>query len=157
MSDDSLSISMTGQDALIRKLERFHPDVIPAATRAIAEALKGILAKYPGPVKRPIQWASRAQRTWYIAERRRQGLGPYRRNSDPWSQRLGASWATANRGQDAVVGTRVTYAPMVQSDKMQQPMHRNTGWITDKSAIQQAQRERVSERVWGQVVGKWDR
>ena len=153
----SFEFEIHGDDALIAKLNKFHPEVIPAATRAIAEALKGFLAKYPGPVHKPIQWASPAQRTWYINARRQAGLGPYRRNSDPWSQRLGPSWATANRGMDAVVGTRVTYAPWVQSDKQQQPMHKATGWVTDKQAIDKAKEERVAERVWDQVVGKWDR
>ena len=153
----SIDFEIHGDAALIRKLSRFHPEVIPGATRAIAEALKGYLAKYPGPVKKPIQWASPAQRTWYINARKAAGLGPYRRNSDPWSQRLGPSWATANRGMDAVVGTRVTYAPWVQSDKQQQPMHKATGWVTDKQAIDKAREERVAERVWDQVMGKWDK
>lgn len=153
----SMTFEIKGDADLLRKLERFHPDVIPAATRAIAEALKGYLAKYPGPVHKPIHWASFRQRTAYIAQRRAAGLGPYVRNSDPFSQRLGPSWATANRGQDAVVGTRVTYAPWVQSEAQQQPMHKATGWVTDKQAIDQAKQERVAERVWDQVVGKWDR
>lgn len=153
----SLEISLNGADRLIRKLERFHPEVIPAATRAIAEALKGYLAKYPGPVAKPIKWASMRQMIWYTNARKAAGLGPYRRNSDPWSQRLGPSWATANRGSDAVVGTRVTYAPWVQSDKQQQPMHKATGWVTDKQAIEKAQQERIADRIWGQVVEKWDK
>lgn len=153
----SFEFEIHGDDALIAKLNKFHPEVIPAATRAIAEALKGYLATYPGPVHKPIQWASMRQKVWYTNARKQAGLGPYRRQSDPWSQRLGPSWATANRGMDAVVGTRVTYAPWVQSDKQQQPMHKATGWVTDKQAIEKAREERVAERVWGQVVDRWDR
>ncbi len=152
----SLSFEFKGADELLAKLAKF-PGVIPAATRAIAEALKNIITVYPGPVHRPIVWASPAQRAAYIAKRREAGLGPYVRNSDPFSQRLGASWATANRGNSAIVGTRVTYAPWVQSDKQQQPMHKATGWVTDKQAIEKAREERVAERVWGQVVEKWDK
>ena len=152
----NLVFEVHGADELIAKLGRF-PGVIPAVTRAVAESLRSILATYPGPVAKPIQWTSPKQRAWYIGERRRQGLGPYRRQSDPWSQRLGPSWATENRGQDAAVGTRVTYAPWVQSAKLQQPMHAATGWVTDKQAIDQAKQERVAERVWDQVVGGWDK
>jgi len=152
----SLSFEFKGADELLAKLAKF-PGVIPAATRAIAEALKGILAVYPGPVKKPIAWASRRQMIWYTNARRKAGLGPYTRGSDPWSQALGKSWATDNRGDNAVVGTRVTYAPWVQSDKQQQPMHKATGWVTDKQAIEKAREERVAERVWGQVVSRWDR
>jgi hypothetical protein len=153
----SLDFEIKGDTALIRKLSRFHPEVIPAATRAIAEALKGYLAKYPGPVHKPIKWVSMRQRTAYIAQRRAAGLGPYVRNSDPFSQRLGPSWATQNRGIDAVVGTRVTYAPWVQSDKQQQPMHAATGWVTDKQAIEKAQAAHVADRIWKQIVEKWDK
>ena len=153
----SLELEIHGDKELIAKLNRLQPEVVPAATRAIAEALKGYLAKYPGPVHKPIKWASMRQRTWYINARREAGLGPYVRNSDPWSQRLGPSWATANKGMDAVVGTRVTYARMVQSDKDQQPMHKATGWITDKQAIEKAAQEHVAQRVWQQIVEKWDR
>lgn len=153
----SMTFEIKGDADLLRKLERFHPQVIPDLTRGVAEELRDKIAKEPGPVSRPIRWASRKQKIWYIAARRAAGLGPYVRNSDPWSQRLGPSWATANRGQDAIVGTRVTYAPWVQSEESQQPMHKATGWVTDKQAIDQAKQERVAERVWDQVVGKWDR
>ena len=153
----NMTLEIKGDAALIRKLERFHPEVIPDTTRAVAEALKGFLAKAPGPVHKPIQWASRRQKVWYAAARKAAGLGPYVRNSDPWSQRLGPSWATANRGIDAVVGTRVTYAPWVQSEAQQQPMHKATGWVTDKQAIEKAQQERVAERVWQQIVSRWDK
>lgn len=153
----SLEFDIRGRRELLRKLEYFRPDVLPNVTRAIAEALKGYLAKYPGPVAKPIKWASMRQMIWYTNARKAAGLGPYRRNSDPWSQRLGPSWATANRGIDAVVGTRVTYAPWVQSDKQQQPMHKATGWVTDKQAIEKAQQERIADRIWGQVVEKWDK
>lgn len=154
----SLEISLNGADRLIRKLERFHPEVIPAATRAIAEALKGYLAKYPGPSHSPVKWASMRQKVAYFAMRRKAGLpAKYTRNSDPMSQRLGPSWATENRGMDAVVGTRVKYAPWVQGSKQQQPMHKATGWITDEQAIQKAAEEQVAKRVWDQVVRKWDK
>jgi hypothetical protein len=36
-------------------------------------------------------------------------------------------------------------------------MHKATGWVTDKQAIDQAKQERVAERVWDQVVGGWDK
>ena len=151
-----LEFEVNGADALIAKLGRF-PGVIPAVTRAVAESLRSILATYPGPVAKPIQWTSPKQRAWYIGERRRQGLGPYRRQSDPWSQRLGPSWATENRGQDAAVGTRVTYAPWVQSAALQQPMHRNTGWVTDAQAIQQGRDRNIEEQAWNRAIAAWDK
>lgn len=154
----SVSLEIKGVDKLLRKLSgpRFER-AVRALTRGVAEVLKGKMNRYPGPVKRPIQWASARQRGWYIGARRKAGLGPYKRNSDPWSQRLGPSWTTENRGQDAVVGTRVTYASWVQSEEKQQPMHRNTGWITDAQAVAQARREAVAQKVADRVIGSWIR
>jgi len=152
----SLSFELKGDKPLIAKLQSF-PGVMPKVTRAIAEALKGIISRYPGPVHKPIQWASPAQRTAYIAQRRAAGLGPYRRQSDPFSQRLGPSWATQNRGNDAVVGTRVTYAPWVQDSKRQQPMHKATGWITDAEAIQKGQEQHIEREAWDRVIAAWDK
>lgn len=150
----TVSFEIKGIDKLLRKLDgpRFE-QAIKALTRGVAEVLKGHLAKAPGPVARPIQWASNKQRAWYMHNRK--GMGPYRRNSDPWSQRLGPSWATENRGIDAVVGTRVTYAQWVQSEQYQQPMHRNTGWVTDQQAVEQAQQERAADKVAERVIGSW--
>lgn len=150
----SVTFEIKGLDKLLRKLSkpRFE-QAVQSITRGVAEVLKGKLAKYPGPVAKPIQWASRKQRAWYMAARK--GMGPYRRNSDPWSQRIGPSWTTENRGLDAAVGTRVTYAPWVQSAEKQQPMHRNTGWITDRGAIQQADSENVPERIAERVISSW--
>jgi hypothetical protein len=152
----NLTYEITGLDKLQRKLSpaKFQ-QAVKAITLGVAEVLKGKLSKYPGPVKKPIQWASNKQRAWYLATRRKAGLGPYTRNSDPWSQRIGPSWATENRGIDAFVGTRVTYAKWVQSEEFQQPMHRNTGWITDKGAVQQAESENVPERVAERVLRSW--
>lgn len=150
----SFSIEIKGIDKLLAKIGQGRGErAIEATTRGIAELLKGMIAKYPGPVKRPIQWTSPAQRAWYMHAR--QGMGPYRRNSDPWSQRLGPSWTTQQRGLDAVVGTRVTYAKWVQSEENQQPMHRNTGWVTDQQVIERGQREKIADNVWNKVVKAW--
>jgi hypothetical protein len=151
----SMTFEIKGDAELLHKLERFHPQVIPDLTRGVAEELRDKIAKEPGPVSRPIQWASRKQKIWYIAARRAAGLGPYVRNSDPWSQRLGPSWATANRGIDAVVGTHVTYAPWVQSEAKQQPMHKATGWVTDEQAIEEVQKSKAAERIMEEVLSKW--
>lgn len=152
----SITFEIKSIDKLLRKLEpRRFEQAVKALTRGVAEVLRGHLAKAPGPVKRPIQWASRKQQVWYMHARA--GMGPYVRNSDPWSQRIGPSWATENRGLDAAVGTRVTYAPWVQSDAQQQPMHRNTGWVTDRQAIEQAQQEGAAQKVADKVIGSWIR
>ena len=151
------SIEIKGLAALTRKLgaQRVN-DMIRKTTLGVAEVLKGHLAKYPGPSHRPVVWSSRKQRAWYFAMRAKQGLPlKYARNSDSMSQRLGPSWATKNQGQNAIIGTRVTYARWVQNEEEQQPMHRATGWITDQGAIEKAQQEGAAETVWQRILGSW--
>ena len=105
----TVSIEVKGLDELTKKFGAGALPIIRALTRAIAEELKAELAHYPGWVKLPFAFASRRSRGYYFAMRRKAGLGPYVRNSDPYSQRLGPSWATESRGAaDAAVGTRVT-------------------------------------------------
>jgi hypothetical protein len=115
-------------------------DIKPAirsGSLAIGQEVRAELARYPGGVAAPVAWVSARQRRAYFAMRRKAGLGPrYVRNSDPMSQRLGPSWTVEPKGDmGAVVGTRATYAPWVQSKARQQPMHRATGWSTDEQAV----------------------
>jgi hypothetical protein len=98
------------------------------------------LMKYPGKPSYPLKWASAKQRRWYFATRLgtkgKPGPGlPYRRLSDPMSQRLMQSWAIERTPDGSIIGSRATYAPMVQSSEMQQPMHEETGWPTDEQVI----------------------
>ena len=153
---DAVTLEIKGLDVLMAKLGQGATPVLRTLTRGIAEEVKGEIARYPGPVKRPIQWASDKQRRWWFATRRKAGLGPYVRNSDPWSQRLGPSWATAQRGEtSAVVGTRVTYAPWVQSARLQQPMHANTGWVTDEQAVKTVNESGEVENMLRDILRKW--
>jgi hypothetical protein len=149
----NLSVTIRGLEQLRAKLGKGADPIIKALTRGIAEDLRARIAKYPGPVKHPIEWASPAQRGAYFAKRK--GMGPYTRGSDSWSEKLGPSWATENRGLDAVVGTRVSYAPWVQSKERQQPMHRNTGWVTDEEVIRAAIDENVPEKTLEEVLREW--
>jgi len=149
----NLSITVRGLEQVRAKFGKGADSIIKALTRGVAEDIRARIAKYPGPVKYPILWTSNRQRRAYFAKRG--GDLPYTRQSDTWSQRLGPSWATENRGVDAVVGTRVTYAPWVQSKEKQQPMHAKTGWITDEEAIQASMGARVPERILEEVLRKW--
>ena len=133
-----ISIKIVGLEEVARKVNVNLKPALRASTFAIGEEIRNNLTKYPPRRHDPVKWTSRKQRIYYFAMRRKKGLPlGYTRGNDPMSQRLGASWATAHKGDtDAVVGTRVKYARWVQSDKDQQPMHKETGWITDKQAIE---------------------
>jgi len=151
-----LSYEIVGLDKLVKKYGKGAKPIIRDVTRGIGEELVKALAHYPGPVVYPVQWVSPAQRAAYFAKRRKHGLGPYVRNSDPFSERLGPSWATEERGEvNTVVGTRVSYAPWVQSAKEQQPMHRATGWVTDEQAIEEVRASGAAERILDDALGKW--
>lgn len=149
----NFTVTINGLDKLVAKYGKGASTIIKALTRGIAEDVRARMAKYPGDVKYPIQWTSPAQRRAYFAKRK--GMGPYVRQSDSWSERLGPSWATENRGIDAVIGTRVSYAPWVQSKERQQPMHKNTGWVTDEDAIQAAIDANVPEKTLEEVLNAW--
>ncbi len=148
-----VTFEVRGLDGLVKRYGAGAGPILQAVTRGIAEEIREKIAKYPGPVKRPVEWKSAAQRAWYIAARR--GMGPYKRQSDSWSQRLGPSWATSQRGLGAVVGTRVSYAPYVQSAEQQQPMHRNTGWVTDKQVVDEVQASGAAEKILKEVLRDW--
>lgn len=97
---------------------------LPAFYLGIGEAIKNKIQPYPGPVRRPIRWASERQRRYVLARVRPL---PYRRQTHPLSQRLATSWRVRAERRGAVVVSRARYARHVVGDR-QQPMHRATGW-----------------------------
>ena len=149
------TIEIRGLDALQRKLGAGARPIIRVVIKGVAEALRDAIAEYPGPVSYPIQWTSPAQRAAYHAKR--QGLGPYVRQTDPFSRRLGESWHTELRGDtEAVVGSGdVPYARWVQSAEQQQPMHAATGWTTDEEAVEKVEQSRAAERLLESAISKW--
>lgn len=151
-------IEVKGLEELIAKLNGTAPKVIGDITMAVGQLVRDAMAKEPKARTGPVKWASAKQRSWYHWARAK-NVPPlplqYTRNSDPWSQRLGPSWAVERWGQmDAAVGTRVTYAKWVQSEEFQQPMHEATGWKTDKDAVEEVRRSGAVERIVSDVVKK---
>jgi hypothetical protein len=130
-----------GLDELLKALGHFAtPDAtaetVKPALAATAEEIRSYLARYPRKPSYPLRWASMRQK-FYVLYVLRKGMGPYRRSTDPGSQRLQASWAVEqNERWRVIVGTRVTYAPYVQGKEKQQPFHADTGWVTDEAAVQ---------------------
>ena len=149
----SYRIEVKGLDEVERKLSVNLGQALEPAFRAVGEEVRAEIAQYPGPVSHPIRWASERQRRFYFAMRREAGLSPgYVRQSDAMSQRLGPSWAVETSPMRAVVGTRVGYAPYVQAEEMQQPMHAATGWKTDKQAAEAVAASGKIERIFEQLI-----
>ena len=150
-----ITIQINIPASLGRKLE---PAVIARALDATLEGCANVvhanIARYPGSVRYPIQWASEKQRRFYFAMRRKAGLSPqYVRGSDPMSQRLGASWTVARSGQLSwTIGTRVTYARFVQSADSQQLFHYNTGWKTDRQAAMEFVQSGKAQQIAGMAI-----
>jgi hypothetical protein len=128
-------------EELSRALDKMDETVLKGIKRGafkIGEHAKNKLMRYPGRPSYPIKWASKKQRSWYFASRRAAGLDiRYTRKSDPWSQRLQQSWSVEKTTDGAIVGSRATYAPFVQSSELQEPMHEATGWRTDAQAVEE--------------------
>ncbi len=109
----------------------------------VAQLLRAAIAQYPPPPKYPLRWASPRQRFWFLRAVKEGRIEvPYRRQYSPTSQRLGPSWTVATEGGQTFVGTRVTYAPYVQSAAHQQPFHADTGWKTDEQAAREVAESR---------------
>jgi hypothetical protein len=136
----SYSISITGLQQVKAMLGRDFRPTMQVGLKKIAVDVLNELATPPGPVHLPLHFASAKQRGWfiksYLPSRKARGLGRWKRESDPDSKGLLKSWHVATTGPMRVIVANkgVPYAPWVQSAAQQQPMHKATGWVTDKQA-----------------------
>jgi hypothetical protein len=133
------------------------PETKRGALWAIGEEIRDHIARYPPPPRYPLRWASQKQK-FYVLRILRKNLGKYVRRFDPMSQDLGGSWTVAWDANRVVVGTRVTYAPYVQSAKHQQPFHRDTGWVTDEQVVKEVKASKVIEEIVSEALrNAWHR
>ncbi|MFA6134453.1 MAG: hypothetical protein WC869_10615 [Phycisphaerae bacterium] len=124
---------------------------------ASGEILRGYLAVNPGPPRYPLVYASQKQRLFLlIAWRKGEIEQPYHRDQSSTSERLRLHWVTRITGdQVGYVSNPVSYAGWVQGAENQQPMHRNTGWITDEQAVDQAEKSNDIDEAWAQLCTGW--
>lgn len=147
-------------DGLERAVRGLSPQQAARAIRGIqlgaAEEVRNAIAVYPEKSPDyPIRWASMRQKRWFWANVREGRIEiPYRRQYSPGSQRLGPSWTVASEGSEVFVGTKVTYAPYVQDADHQQPFHADTGWRTDRQAVDIILQSGVISTVVQDVLNK---
>lgn len=138
------------------KFERATRDrrrAIASALLLIGEAFRGEIARYPGPVRRPMKWMSVQQRAAYFAKMRDAGdRPPYRRSVSRLSERLSKSYVVLPSSRGVVVRSRARYSAYVQSRRLQQPFHRATGWSTDMQAVSRVLRDRALRRAVGKLI-----
>lgn len=152
----TVELRIEGLDNLLRDLSIPLGPVLSDITFAVGELVRSEMAVYPGASHSPVKWASAKSRRYYFWLRRSRGLDlKYTRNSDPMSQRLGASWTVAHLGQtDAVVSNKASYGPFVQAAAFQTAQHAATGWITDEKGVANVKRSGDIERVAEQIIAK---
>ncbi len=133
-----IRVKIEMSDDLKRFVRDDFAERVSALIYSCAEVVKSKIAVYPGPVKHPVQWTSLKQKIWVLNNV--QPL-PYVRMTHPKSQRLGNSYKIRKVSKGYEVISEVTYAAYVQAEQYQQPMHKNTGWVTDRQAVERAEPE----------------
>jgi len=133
-----------------------------ALTVALGEGAKHIrneARRYPPQSHKKMNWKSAKQRRGFFAKLRAGEIDvPYRRGQSPGSEKLGASWniTTENRSGHlrSIVGTRVSYAPLVM-DKDRQAAYHKGNWPT----VQDIARDQANnvKRFVEQALARWAR
>lgn len=135
----SVTIEIDGLERLQGKLKHAASgQYLRAVLTAAALDIKGYMAWYP----RSSIANDPTQRRWY-----ERGYGPRWRRRDgsingyKTSEMLDRKWAAAkprisNRGLEARIGVKVSYAPYVQSNERQTWFHAARNWRTDEDAVQ---------------------
>ena len=138
MSDTMIRIE--GADALIKRLTTIQQmRHVKAAIKAAAIFLKGKIQKAPPVIRRRNMRlygnspeAARMRRGFFYHLKHGDIEVPYIRGQSRNSKKLSQSWTvdSANMGFAAIVGTSVSYAPLVQDRDEQASYHTQSGWVT---------------------------
>ncbi len=159
MSDDVLRIQVKGLDELLHIVSFDVGALVRGVLMEVGGLVKTEISREPGPVHKPIEWASQKQRKYVMALIRK--YGPWVRGEGfegggPRSQHLSKSWKVeAESDYKVVVSSSASYGPWVQSAESpggQQPFHANTGWRTDEGVVQYVAMSRDVERIAGEHV-----
>lgn len=148
MSSIDIQINLGDLPSQISQWQRL--DGVKLGLQVAAVYLQGKLAEYPPQSSRPQPFVSDKQRRGFFAKLKAGEIEvPYRRGSSPGSERLGQSWSTDVNGMSAVVGSGVSYGPLVQGTRQAQ-YHEVTGWQTVED-VGQAEAANVGRIVEAQA------
>jgi len=138
-------ISIDGIGDVLKRLDNLQQlKRVKAAVRESAVFLRGKLAKYPR-VSRRRNLAlygntdrARRMRAGFFWHLKNGDIDvPYYRGKSRGSEKLGQSWTIEQPAGTlkAIVGTNVSYAPLVQDRDEQSTYHRQTGWVTAQGVV----------------------
>jgi len=160
-----LTLRFKGLDEFNRKLEQMPGAINRGLASTIAgavEMLRGGLAKYPRATdaNRPRKWSAGGDNRWYERGYGSKWVvksGEVRGRAT--SQTLGRSWTTQvktlTNGIVGVVGTRASYARVVQDRDQQADYHAARGWPTAQGVLEEKTPkirrlfEQMLARLWG--------
>lgn len=98
--------------------------------------IKSQMAVYPPPRRQQMRFKSAHHRRGFFAKLRSGEIDvPYRRGISPGSRKLGQSWSVVANEREAIVGTRVSYGPLVQAREFQAGYHQGN-WRTEGEVVE---------------------
>lgn len=134
------SIQVKGAEELIQRLDTIAGmKRVKASVKQAAVYLKGKIKTYPAVQRRPnlsmrgnSEKAAAMRRGFFYHLKHGNIEVPYYRGKNRKSEKLEQSWtvSTENSGWVGIVGTSVSYAPLVQDRDEQASYHNITGWKT---------------------------
>ena len=154
----TLAVKVTVPPGLKRALGADMRKVVRRAGYSIGTLIERELHKIPeAPAYGGRQWYKRGfGPKWRSNPKRRWSPGKLKRDvvyggnwaglktSEGLSQR---SFEVKKKGWGAIVGTGVTYSPLVQHYKEQTRTHKRTGWVTDKEAANRVVKSGRMDRI----------
>ncbi len=149
-----ITLRIAGLDELLKIAGADLRPTIRAILHGIGELIRDQMQPSPGPVHKPIIWASQKQRRYVMMLVRK--FGPWVRETHSLSQRMQGGWTVKDLDDYHVkVGTHATYGPWVQNAEMQTAQHRATGWMTDDRAIANVAASGDLERVAAGAINRF--
>ena len=112
--------------------------------------LKGTIDVYPEESHRPVAqyWTAKQRRYFFWALKKGKIEVPYRRGQSEGSENLADKWTvrSGKGGLEWKVGNSASYGPLVQDRDKQSRYHKDTGWITTQTVVED-EKEAVNQII----------
>jgi len=139
---------------IMKKLGSLEP--VKTGLKTGAGQLKREVAKEPPVSRRPVAqfWTPKQRRGFFAKLNSGEIDVPYFRGINKNSERLRQSWTTQSQhgGLTWIVGNDTSYGPLVKEEGMQARYHKDTGWKTTRTDV-----DENSSKIVGIVKREIDR